>query len=79
MVFHMWGKGRVARHVCVLVTHRSGDRVRSRDHVVFNTTRDMSHDRSGIWSCAWSRAPEGGRGSHEGFPGSRGWVGAFSA
>ena len=71
-VFHTWGKGRVARPVHVLVTRRSGDRV------VFDTTRDTSRDRSGVWSCAWSRGPEGGRGSREGFPGSRGRVGAFS-
>ena len=74
-VFYTWGRGRVARHVRVLVTRRSGDRVRSHDHVVFNTTRDTSHDRSGVWS----RGPEGGRGSREGFPGSRGQGGTFSA
>ena len=67
------------RHVRVLVTRRSGDRVWSHDHVVFDTTRDTSRDGSGVWSRAWSRGPEGGRGSREGFPGSRGQVGAFSA
>ena len=78
-VFHMWGRGHVARHVRVLVTRGSGDRVWSRDRVVFNTTRDTSRDRSGVWSRAWSCGPEGGRGSREGFPGSRGRVGALSA
>ena len=88
MVFHMWGEGRVARPVRILVTRRSGDRVWSGDHVwsgdrvVFvptrDTLRDTSRDRSGVWSRAWSRGPEGCRRSREGFPGSRGWVGAFS-
>ena len=78
-VFHTWGRGRVTRYIRVLVTCGSGDRVWSGDHVVFDTTRDMSRDRSGVWSHAWSRGPEGGRGSREGFPGSRGRVGAFSA
>ena len=78
-VFHTWGKGRVARPVRVLVTRRSGDRVWSCDRVVFNTARDTSRDRSGVWTRARSRGPEGGRGSREGFPGSRGRVGAFSA
>ena len=90
-VFHTWGRGRVARHVRVLVTHRSGDRVWLHDRVVFDTTRDTSRDGSavwsrawsrdgsGVWSCAWSRGLEGGRGSHKGFPGSHGQVGAFSA
>ena len=77
-VFHSW-EGRVARRVRVLVTRGSGDRVWSRDRVVFGTTRDTSRDRSDVWSRAGSRAPEGGRGSREGFPGSRGRVGAFSA
>ena len=72
-VFHTWGKGRVAQHIRVLVTRRSGDRV------VFDTTHDTSRDRSGVWSRAWSHGPEGGRGSREGFPGSCGRVGAFSA
>ena len=67
------------RPVRVLVTRRSGDRVWSGDRVVFVPTRDTSHDRSGVWSRAWSCGPEGGRRSHEGFPGSRGRVGAFSA
>ena len=79
MVFHTWGRGRVARHVRVLVTRRSGDCVRSHDHVVFDTTCDTSRDGAGIWSRAWSRGLEGGRGSREGFPGSRGRIGAFSA
>ena len=79
MVFHTWGRGRVARHVRVLVTRGSGDRVWSCDRVVFDTTCDTSRDRSGVWSRAWSRGPEGGGGSREGFPGSRGWVGTFSA
>ena len=77
-VFYTQGKGCVARYVHVLVTRRSGDRVWSGDRVVFVTTHDTSRDRSGVWSRAWSRAPEG-RGSREGFPGSRGRVGAFSA
>ena len=67
------------RHVRILVTRRSGDHVWSGDRVVFATTRNMSRDRSGVWSCAWSCGPEGGRGSCEGFPGSHGQVGAFSA
>ena len=78
-VFHTWGRERVARHIRILVTRRSGDRVWSRDRVVSDTTRDGSRDRSGVWSRAWSRGPEGGRGSHDGFPESRGRVGAFSA
>ena len=77
-VFHTWGRGRVARHVRVLVTRGSGDHVWSRDRVVFDTTRDTSRDSSGVWSHAWSRGPEGGGGSREGFPGSCGQVGAFS-
>ena len=52
--------------------HRSGD------HVVFDTTCDTSGDLSGTWSHALSRGLEGGRGSHEGFAGLRGWVGTFS-
>ena len=75
----MWGRGCVVRHVRVLVTRGSGDRVWSGDHVVFDPTRDMSCDRSGVWSYAWSHGLEGGRGSREGFPGSRGQVGTFSA
>ena len=67
------------RHVRILVIRRSGDHVWSRDRVVFDTTRDTSRDRSGVWSRVRSRGPEGGRGSREGFPGSRGQVGAFSA
>ena len=63
----------------VLVTRKSGDHVWSGDRVVFDTTCDTSHDRSGVWSCAWSCGPEGGRGSREGFLGSHGRVGAFSA
>ena len=78
-VFHTWGRGRVAQHIRVLVTRGSGDRVWSGDRVVFDTTCDTSRDRSGVRSHAWSHGPEGGRGSREGFPGSRGRVGAFSA
>ena len=45
---------------------------------MFDTTRDTSCGRSDVWSCAWSHGPEGGGGSHEGFPGSCGRVGTFS-
>jgi hypothetical protein len=67
------------RHVRVLVTRGSGDHVWSGDRVVFDTTRDTSCDLTSTWSRAWSRGPGGGGGSREGFPGSHGRVGAFSA